>query len=191
MADIGFRIAGTGSIGVKRYVCLLENEANPKQKRLIDIKMALPSSIIAPSHLQQPAWKDEAERIIRVQDMMQHVTPAFLSPFHHQHEWYVVRAIQPTADKITVDNSWKPGGLIDQYLSDLALLTASAHLRSSGRYGAATADDLKAFAEDSSWELPLVQWIQQYAVQVSKDYTVFPKLLKQAISTLNNLQYEQ
>jgi uncharacterized protein (DUF2252 family) len=175
VSDVGFRIAGTGSIGVKRYVCLLENEVNPKQKRLIDVKMAQPSSIIAPSHLQQPAWKEEAERIIQVQEMMQHVTPAFLSPFHHQHDWYVARAIQPTADKITVDDTWKPGSQIDQYLSDLALLTASAHLRSSGRHNSATADDLKAFAEDSSWELPLVQWVQQYAIQVSKDYTVFSK----------------
>jgi uncharacterized protein (DUF2252 family) len=175
VSDIGYRIAGTGSIGVKRYIFLLENELNPRQKRMIDVKMSLPSSIPSPAGLQQPAWENEAERIIQVQDMMQHVAPAFASAFRHQGDWYVARAIQPTADKINLDDTWKQTQLVGQYLSDLALLTASAHLRSSGRHGSATADDLKTFAEDNQWEGPLVQWTEQYALQVVKDHALFCK----------------
>lgn len=178
VTDIGYRIAGTGSIGVKRYLCLLENENNPRQKRLIDVKMSLPSSIPSPAGRQQPAWENEAERIIEVQDMMQHVPPAFLSPFRHQGHWYIARAIQPTADKISLDNTWKQPHLVGQYLSDLALLTASAHLRSSGRHASATADELKAFAENSQWEAPLIAWTEQYALQVKKDHTLFCKARK-------------
>ncbi|AXY76350.1 DUF2252 domain-containing protein [Paraflavitalea soli] len=178
VSDIGFRIAGTGSIGVKRYIFLLENEINPRQKRMIDVKMAMPSSIPSPAGLQQPAWENEAERIIRVQDMMQHVSPAFTSAFRHQGDWFVARAIQPTADKINLDDTWKQSQLVGQYLSDLALLTASAHLRSSGRHGSATADELKAFAEDNQWEGPLVQWTEQYALQVVKDHALFCKALE-------------
>jgi uncharacterized protein (DUF2252 family) len=152
---------------------------DPRQKRLIDVKMAMPSSIPVPSHIQQPGWKNEAERIIEVQEMMQHVTPAYLSTFKHHNEWYVVRAIQPTADKISLNDSWHQPNRVTQYLADLAMLTASTHLRSSGRRGSATADELKAFAEATTWENQLIKWADDYAQQVVKDHAQFKKAWKE------------
>lgn len=178
MVDAGFRIAGTGSIGVKRFLCLLENKENPRRKRLIDLKMATPSSIPLPAGIQQPDWENEADRVIGVQDMMQHVTPAYLTPFSFRGDWFVARAIQPSADKIDLDSAWQQTNRIIQYLSDLAMLMASAHLRSSGRKGAATADELKAFAATTDWENTLLDWTASYARQVAKDYTVFCEALK-------------
>lgn len=173
VVDAGFRIAGTGSIGQKRYVCLLESQDDPRKKRLIDIKKAQPSSIPLPPQVKQPEWKNEAARIIEVQDMMQHVAPAYLSTFKYRQNWFVVRAIQPTADKIGVDKSWKQPEKVTQYLADLAMLTASAHLRSSGRLGSATADELKEFAGGTTWENPLIKWAEAYAIQVVKDHAEF------------------
>ncbi|WP_276479846.1 DUF2252 domain-containing protein [Paraflavitalea pollutisoli] len=178
MVDAGFRIAGTGSIGLKRYLCLLENKEDPRKKRLIDLKLATASCIPLPAGVVQPSWQQEADRIIGVQDMMQHVTPAYLTPFVFRDEWYVARAIQPTADKIDLDSAWQQTNRVVQYLSDLAMLIASAHLRSSGRQGAATADALKAFAVDAAWENTVLDWASAYAKQVAKDYTIFCEALK-------------
>ena len=178
VVDAGFRIAGTGSIGVKRYVCLLESQEDSRKKRLIDVKMAQPSSIPLPAQVKQPDWKNEAERIIEVQDMMQHVAPAYLSTFKHKGNWFVVRAIQPTADKVALDKSWKQPARVTQYLADLAMLTASAHLRSSGRLGSATADELKEFAASTTWENPLIKWTEGYAAQVVKDHAEFKEAWK-------------
>jgi hypothetical protein len=55
-------------------------------------------------------------------------------------------------------------------LENMALLAASAQLRSSGRQGAAVADDLMAFGRDGSWIQPIMTYAWQYAHQVKEDF---------------------
>ena len=173
ITDAGFRIAGTGSIGIKRYLFLLEKKDNPQQKKLIDVKQAFPSCLLNYKKMQQPVWKNEAERIVSTQEMMQHVSPAFLSTFSYKKDWYVVKQIQPTSDKICIEKTAKQNDLISNYVKDLGIITASAQLRSSGRYKSATADELKVFAEDDSWVKVVTEWSIKYAEQVKKDYADF------------------
>ncbi len=173
VTDLGYRVAGTGSIGVRRYACLLENEKKPKRKLIIDIKQALPSCILNYADLQQPSWNNEAARVIGVQEIMQHVSPAFLSTFLYKEVWYVVKELQPTADRISIDNTVKQFSSTQQYLVDLGMLAAAAELRGTGRKKAATADELKEFAIDDNWSSPLLEWCAEYASQVKKDYKTF------------------
>lgn len=173
VTDVGFRIAGTGSIGVKRYACLLEHEYKTKRKILLDFKQAMPSCLSPFTATPQPVWQNEAIRVTSIQEIMQDVPPAFLSEFLYQDEWYVVKELQPTADKINLDRTVKQSTHIEQYLADLGMLTASAQLRGTGRMKAATADELQDFATDASWVTPLMDWCMQYAKQVREDYQVF------------------
>ncbi len=175
VTDAGFRIAGTGSVGVKRYLFLLEKKDNPQRKKLLDMKQVFPSCLLKFVNLKQPDWRNEAERIVNVQEMMQHVSPAFLSAFSYKNNWYVVKQIQPTSDKIDIVKTDKVNELIGDYVNDLALITASAQLRSSGRYQSATADELKAFAQDDSWVKVVTDWSIDYAQKVKRDYTIFCK----------------
>ena len=173
--DAGFRIAGTGSIGVKRYLVLLAYNNNPQKKLLLDIKQAIPSAVSAYIKIPQPAWDNEAARVIAVQEMMQHVSSALLSAFPYQDNWFVVKELQPMADKINLDQTIKQPGNVENYLADLGILAASAQLRSSGRKGSVTADELSDFANDQSWEKPLKEWTLSYAAQVNKDYAAYRK----------------
>ncbi len=179
VTDTGFRIAGTGSIGVKRYLCLLENIKNPRQKKLMDVKQALPSCILQNKKMIQPAWQNEADRVIKTQKMMQHVSPAFLSSFQFKKDWYVAKEIQPASDKITIRRNAKQDSYLVKYVSDLGVITASAQLRSSGRLQVGTADELKAFAESDNWMPLLTEWCLHYAQQVKKDYAIFYKVWKE------------
>jgi hypothetical protein len=52
-------------------------------------------------------------------------------------------------------------------------LTAWAQLRSSGRDGSATADDLIEFAEASGWKRRILEYGRQYATEVRRDYKEF------------------
>ena len=183
VTDAGFRIAGTGSIGVKRYLFLLEKADNPQQKKLIDVKQAFPSCLLNYKKMQQPAWENEAERIISTQEMMQHVSPAFLSTFSYKNEWYVAKQIQPTSDKICIQKTAKQDDLVANYVKDLGVITASAQLRSSGRYKSSTADQLKNFAENASWVKIVTDWSIQYAKQVQEDYLLFLKAWKSGYFT--------
>jgi uncharacterized protein (DUF2252 family) len=173
VTDAGFRIAGTGSIGITRYCCLLENRNNPRHKKLIDIKLAMPPSILKYAKPPQPQWKNDAERITKVQQMMQHTAPAGLSCFRYFNEWYVVKEMQPSADKVDMTAAVKQPKIIAQYITGLGVLTATAQLRSSGKYGSATADELRCFAKEESWLPALTEWAAQYAQQVKKDYKAF------------------
>ncbi|MES1226129.1 MAG: DUF2252 family protein, partial [Bacteroidota bacterium] len=171
--DAGFRIAGTGSIGVKRYVLLLNHVNNPRKKLLIDVKQAMLPATVAYVNIPQPAWPNEAARIIAVQEMMEHVSPAYLSAFPYQENWFVVKELQPVADKVNLSQTIKQPEHVERYLADLGVLTASCQLRGSGRKGAVTADELYQFAGDKQWVNILTEWSAHYAEQLKKEYAVY------------------
>jgi uncharacterized protein (DUF2252 family) len=168
--DAGFRIAGTGSIGVKRYVFLLRNLNNPKKFLLADMKQAKPSSVQPFTDVQQPAWTNEAERVVAIQQRMQNIFPALLNAVVFNDEPYVIKEMQPTADKIDFLVIKDRRDCISQVIEDMAMLTASAQLRSSGRQGAAVADHLIAFGKDVHWQQSIIDYSAAYAKQVKKDF---------------------
>jgi uncharacterized protein (DUF2252 family) len=171
--DAGFRIAGTGSIGVKRYILLLVHTSSPQKKLLIDVKQAMPPAAGVYVNTTQPVWQHEAARIINVQEMMEHVSPAFLSAFQYNENWFVVKELQPMADKVNLAQTIKQPAHIESYLADLGILAASAQLRSSGRQGAVTADELYHFAANDNWINILTEWSAQYAAQAKQEYAVY------------------
>jgi len=171
--DACFRIAGTGSLGCRRYVFLLRNIEEPKRHLLIDMKEALPSSLQPWVDVTQPQWGSEAQRVVAVQERMQNISPALLSTTHFQGRSYVLKEMQPTADKIdflAVRDRYKDIACV---IEDMAFLTASAQLRSAGRQGAAVADDLILFGQDTHWQESLLAYARKYAAQVNKDYQEF------------------
>jgi uncharacterized protein (DUF2252 family) len=173
VTDAGIRIAGTGSIGVKRYIFLLEQIKNRQKRLMIDIKQALPSALAPYRKNGNPGWKSEADRVIGVQEIMQQVSPAFLSSFQYENDWFVVREMQPMEDRVNISSAIDQPWNVENYLADLSTLTASAQLRGSGRRGAASADDLMEFAEDEKWPGMVKEWAVAYALQVKNDYSLF------------------
>jgi uncharacterized protein (DUF2252 family) len=101
--DVLFRLAGTGSVGAKRYVFLLRNLDMKKKYLLIDMKQALPSSLAPYLTANQPAWTSDAQRVIVVQKRMQNVSPALLSPVYFKDEPYALKQLQPLQDKINFE----------------------------------------------------------------------------------------
>jgi uncharacterized protein (DUF2252 family) len=173
--DAGFRIAGTGSVGVKRYVFLVQNAFNQKKFGLIDMKQAEPSSLQPYLKIKQPSWNSEAERVAAVQQRMQNISPALLGTAAFKENSYVIKELQPTSDKIDfllIKDRYKD---IVQVIEDMAMLTASAQLRSAGRQGSANADELIAFGQNTSWHQQLLDYASNYSVQVKQDYRSFLK----------------
>ena len=176
--DAAFRVAGTGSLGVKRYVFLIRNTKDTKKHLLIDMKQAPPSSLQPFVTTPQPAWASEAERVVAVQHRMQNVNPALLSITEFDGDSFVIKEMQPTADKIdflVIRDRFKDIACV---VEDMAFLTASAMLRSAGRQGAALPDELIAFGADTHWQQGLIDYSTAYAAQVKKDYNAFFKEYK-------------
>jgi len=176
--DAAFRVAGTGSLGVKRYVFLIRNTNDSKKHLLIDMKQAQPSSLQPWISHPQPSWTSEAARVAAIQDRMQNISPALLSTTEFRGEPYVVKEMQPMADKIdflVIRDRYKD---IECVVDDMALLTASAQLRSAGRQGAALPDELIAFGTDRHWQQAVLDYAVSYAAQVKKDYQEYFKAYK-------------
>jgi uncharacterized protein (DUF2252 family) len=168
--DAGFRIAGTGSLGVKRYLFLLERLHGERKYLMLDMKQALPSSLQAHITVQQPTWLSDAARVVAIQERMQNISPALLRPVLFNNESYVIKEMQPTADKINFATLQNRFDDMENVLENMALLTASAQLRSSGRQGSANADELMAFGSEVAWIQAIIGYASQYANQVKADF---------------------
>jgi uncharacterized protein (DUF2252 family) len=171
--DCVFRIAGTGSLGVRRYVFLMKSHVEKGKYLLLDMKQAVPSSLKPYVSLKQPRWKNEAERVIDLKERMQNVAPALLGTTNFKGDSFVVQEMQPMEDRINFELIKDQYRDIDRVICDMATLAASAQLRSSGRQRSAIADELITFGGQKEWREQLLDYSLKYAAQVKKDYTQF------------------
>lgn len=174
--DAVFRLAGTSSIGLKRYAILLKSSNDTGEKYLlIDMKQSTESSLQPFVNIRQPKWKNEAERIVTIQERMQNRAPALLSTSLFKGESYVLQEMQPTKDSVNFKQIKKEYRNIYQVIDDMAMLTASSQLRSSGRQGSVIADDLIKLGEDKIWQEKVLQYAINYSHIVRRDYLSFLK----------------
>jgi uncharacterized protein (DUF2252 family) len=173
--DVARRIAGTGSLGVERYVILVEGKGSPNHNYLLDVKQELGSSLQPYVNLPQPHWSNQAERVITIQNRVQGTPPALLAALELDTKTYVLRELQPLEDRVNLKESKGKPNRLQKVIRTMSEITAWGQLRSSGRQNSAIADELIAFASTTNWRQPLLDYAQAYSVQVQKDYTAFCK----------------
>ena len=175
MIDVARRIAGTGSLGLERYVVLVRGAGSPDGNQLLDLKIALPSAL--GPHLKtapQPRWPTQAERIAGVQQRLQAVPIALLQPVRMDGRVFVLRALQPSQDRIDLKKA--SAGDLESLVGTMGQLVAWAQLRSAGRDGSASADELIAFGQQGQqWKTALLDAAKDMAALVRKDAATFAK----------------
>jgi uncharacterized protein (DUF2252 family) len=171
--DVARRIAGTGSLGVARYVVLVEGHGSPDRNYLFDLKQAVPSTLARHFKPLQPRWDDEARRIASIQQRMQAVSAAFLHPVVHGGDPCVLRALQPTEDRLPFERFGAQHELFDGAIAMLARCLAWDQLRSGGRQGSAGADELIAFAGKKKWKRQVAEAAAAMAAQVKSDWAAY------------------
>lgn len=171
--DARFRIAGTGSIGIHRYVFLIQKINNPNKHLLIDMKEATGSSLQHYVKIPQPHWDSEAQRMVTIQKIMQNIPPAQLCAWQFEDKSYLMQEMQPSKDRINfklIEHDFK---IVCSVIEDMAMITASAHLRGVGRKGSCSADDLILFGENKAWHKELLDYAVSYKQKVIKDFADF------------------
>jgi len=163
--DVAFRIAGTSSLGLERYVALVEGRGGIGGHFLLDLKETLPSCARKLIKTHQPKWKNEAERLVEVQKRMLSNPPALLASVDIGNKNFVLKELQPSADRINYaffhGNEKKLGNVIESMASSCAW----SALRSSGRQGSAIADELIKFANAHK---DIKKKVMEYAFNYSK-----------------------
>ena len=184
--DIARRIAGNGSLGLERYVMLVKGDGSADGRYLMDIKIAVPSTLAATlasisrtkaarkTLISQPAWRSEAERMVVIQCMTQAIPPALLNAVGAGKRAYVVKELQPTADRINLQALGGKRRSLSEVIQTMAQATAWAHLRGASRFGSDSIDTLSAFATKTDWpeatkktaELAATQALQHWQAYV-------------------------
>jgi len=172
--DAAFRIAGTGSIGLQRYCVLCHNKNNDKYY-LIDVKEARRSCYRDISDQEQQKFKNDANRIIYAEYVMQFCPINFLSSVKIEGKWFVVKELQPMIDKMTIESFKDDFSAFKEAALDMAPLLAYDQLRSSGYNGASTADDLIRFAHKQQWQTDVIELSGQMAENNLQYYNRFVK----------------
>ena len=173
--DVARRIAGTGSLGVDRYAILVEGKGSPDHNVLLDLKLALPSSLVLHLKTRQPRWTSEAERVVAVMRRMQAVSMAFLQAVEMGGKPYVLRALQPSEDRIALPETRRGLRSFGEAVGVMAEDLAWDELRSSGQAGSAIADELIAFGREGSWKKPLLAAARDCTERVMKDWRIYAK----------------
>lgn len=173
VVDIARRVAGTGSLGVERYAILVQGKGSSDQNYLLDLKQALPSSIAAHLPDLQPAWRHQAQRVVTIQRRMQAVSMAFLQAVTIGKQSYVLRALQPSEDRVPLAGQQHHPEHLRGVLEVMGQCLAWAQLRSSGREGSAIADELIEFSSRQKWRGKLLEACDDLASQVNEDWKTY------------------
>ncbi len=169
--DVARRVAGTGSLGVERWVVLVHGKGSPDGHYLVDLKAVRPATLRKRSPCRQPDWADDAERVVTLQQRLQAIPCAFLQAVQVEGRPFVLRALQPSEDRVALDRLSKaelPG-----FVRTLAQCTAWAQLRSAGRQGSANADELVDFGRRRKWRTALLDAARECAAQSEAAWRVF------------------
>ena len=173
--DAARRIAGTGSLGLARYVILIEGRGSPDGNFLLDLKQAIPSALAPYVTSRQPAWESEAHRVAGVQQWAQAISPAFLSAVTFDKEPFLFKGLQPTADRLAL-SGWN-GKLkrLEQVVQSMGEIVAWSHLRSSGRRGSAIADEWMNFGMRQDWQVRLLKLAAKQAEKIGSDWKKYAR----------------
>ncbi len=170
--DAAIRIAGTGSLGLERYCVLFYSKRKGKQY-LLDIKEARRSCYAGLSGSKQPTFRNNAERIITAGHIMQFTPAAFIAPLRMAGKWFVIKELQPTADRMSLEAFDKDFNRLAEVAREMSKLIAYAHIRSCGNYGASTVDELVLFSDKKQWQREVLDIAGTLAIKNSKYYRTF------------------
>jgi len=178
--DVVGRIAGTGSLGVPRYAVLIHGPGD-RYERILDVKAARPSALAV--HLEsslrdrQPSNRNQADRVIQIQQLMQAIPPALLSRMTIGSKPFVVRELQPVADRLDLAAWDSRVGRLGRAVATMGELTAWAQLRGASQRGADGVDALISFARSKPTRRRLLSFARDYAKHARADWEEFRQCL--------------
>jgi uncharacterized protein (DUF2252 family) len=154
--DIARRVAGNGSLGVERYLLLVEGRGSPDDNYLLDLKLAVPSATAPATRLRQPKWASEAARVVAIQRIVQAISPARLATINDGARSYVLKELQPADDRLDLVQAHGRAGRLESVMVSMAEVAAWGHLRGCSRFGSASVEVLQRYIGGAAWGKKLI-----------------------------------
>jgi uncharacterized protein (DUF2252 family) len=175
LIDAARRVAGKGSLGLERYVLLVEGKGGPRGHYLLDLKFASPPAVRARTLPRQPAWTTEAQRVVVAQRLAQAISPALLHAVTIGPRSYVLKELQPMTDRLDLAQWDGRIERLESAVSSMASATAWAHLRTCGRHGASTMEELQRYFARPSWHRALPGLALQCSERALEQWVAYSK----------------
>jgi uncharacterized protein (DUF2252 family) len=166
--DVGFKVVGTGSVGLRDYVVLFEGNG-PKDSLFLQIKQEVNSAYAR--YLPSPVYNNQGRRVAEGQRAIQPVSDLFLGWTAFGEHQFLVR--QLSDHKGSIDLQTLRGGGLESLAVVAGELLARGHARSGDAcmiYGYA-GNGLKLAKA-------IRDFASQYADQTEADYAKFMIAIK-------------
>jgi uncharacterized protein (DUF2252 family) len=151
LLDAARRVAGNGSLGLERYVLLVRGPSSPDENFVLDLKFAAPSAVVTWLTGPQPAWPDDAIRVVSIQRTMQAIPPALLHAAKVRKQPFVLKELQPSIDRLDLSRWRANPRRLRQAVEGMGHVAAWAHLRGCGQYGGASVQVLQSYVHAKRW----------------------------------------
>jgi uncharacterized protein (DUF2252 family) len=171
--DVAGRIAGIGSLGVRRYTVLVEGSGPPWGYRLLDVKEARPSSILTCARGPQlHDRRDDARRVVAAQKHLQAEPTANLDVLHIGRRGFRMREMIPDENRSRIDRFEKEESKLHRAVQLAGRLTAISQLRGSRVNGHDCQAGLKHWAAGPALDEVLAA-ATRYVGRMCCDYEAF------------------
>ncbi len=128
--DLAFRIAGVGSLGVRRYLALVEGAGPPDGYQILDIKEARPSAVASCAADLLPGSEcSEARRVVLSQTILQGHVAVGLDELEIGPRSYRMREMIPAENRSSLDRFQRQPEKLRRAVERAGRLTASSQLR--------------------------------------------------------------
>jgi uncharacterized protein (DUF2252 family) len=133
--DVTGRIAGIGSLGVRRYTVLVAGEGEPAALRLLDLKQARPSAVAQYIGVKQPRFATEAERVVQAQRRLQGMANSGLGVLSLDGTSFRIREMIPDEHRSRLEAFHKKPRKLRQAVEQVGKLVGWAQLRAARAAG--------------------------------------------------------
>jgi uncharacterized protein (DUF2252 family) len=171
--DVTGRIAGIGSLGLRRYTVLIEGDGSPDRNRLLDLKEARPSSLLRCTEAVQPDTDgNEARRIVEAQRWLQAKPTAGLDVVTIAGRPFRLREMIPDENRSRLDLLQEEPEDLRRAVAVAGRLTAWSHIRGSRVGRSDLAPALAAWVAGPALDAVLVSAVR-FADQTRRDFEAY------------------
>jgi uncharacterized protein (DUF2252 family) len=170
--DVRGRIAGVGSLGLRRYTVLIEGGGSPDENRLLDLKEARRPALLGCAEGPQPdCGGSEARRIVEAQRRLQAKPCAGLDVLDAAGQTMRTREMVPDENRSSLKRLREKPAKLRAAVEVAGRITAWSHLRGA-TIAADRTTDLMTWASGSALDAVLVSAVR-FADRTRADYREF------------------
>ncbi len=173
VVDATFRVAGIGSLGVRRYAVLVRGKGSPDHNWLLDLKQSRTSALLHCSKDPQPHDNASAtQRVVLAQRQLQARPTAGLGVVEVNGHQYRIRELIPEENRTALSELRKRPRKLRRAVAVAGRLTGWAHVRGCRINGEDRSEELKRWAAGPGLDSVIASAVR-FAEVTRRDYKAY------------------